>query len=79
MNLFSSRKKAYNTAIPENGIMQRKNRSEMTVFEYRVEIYAVREAEEKMNRMAADGWRVIAVSPNLALGHGIVVTFERQK
>ena len=51
----------------------------MTVFEYRVEIYAVREAEEKMNRMAADGWRVIAVSPNLALGHGIVVTFERQK
>ena len=59
--------------------MQRKNRSEMTVFEYRVEIYAVREAEEKMNRMAADGWRVIAVSPNLALGHGIVVTFERQK
>lgn len=59
--------------------MQRKNRSEITVFEYRVEIYAVREAEEKMNRMAADGWRVIAVSPNLALGHGIVVTFERQK
>ena len=59
--------------------MQRKNRSEITVFEYRVEIYAVREAEEKMNRMAANGWRVIAVSPNLALGHGIVVTFERQK
>ena len=59
--------------------MQRKNRSEITVFEYRVEIYAVREAEEKMNRMAADGWRVIAVSPNLAAGHGIVVTFERQK
>ena len=59
--------------------MQRKNRSEPTMFEYRVEIYAVREAEEKMNRMAAEGWRVIAVSPNLALGHGIVVTFERQK
>ena len=59
--------------------MQRKNRNEPTMFEYRVEIYAVREAEEKMNRMAAEGWRVIAVSPNLALGHGIVVTFERQK
>ena len=59
--------------------MERKNRSEKSMFEYRVEIYAVREAEEKMNRMAADGWRVIAVSPNLALGHGIVVTFERQK
>ena len=49
------------------------------MFEYRVETYAVRKAEEEMNRMAADGWRVIAVSPNLALGHGIVVTFERQK
>ena len=49
------------------------------MFEYRVEIYAVRQAEEKMNRMADDGWRVIAVSPNVAFGHGIVVTYERQK
>ena len=59
--------------------MKRKNRSEMTMFEYRVEIYAVRQAEAEMNRMAADGWRVIAVSPNVAAGHGIVVTYERQK
>ena len=49
------------------------------MFEYRVEIYAVREAEEKMNRLGSVGWRVIAVTPNLAMGHGIVVTFERQK
>ena len=47
------------------------------MFEYRVEIYAVREAEEKMNRLGADGWRVIAVTSNLAMGHGIIVTFER--
>lgn len=51
----------------------------ITVFEYRVEIYAVRSAEAEMNRMAADGWRVIAVSPNIAASHGIVVTFERKK
>ena len=55
------------------------HRGGLTVFEYRVEIYAVRSAETEMNRMAADGWRVIAVSPNIAVSHGIVVTFERKK
>ena len=49
------------------------------MFEYRVEIYAVRKAEEEMNRMAMDGWRVIAVSPNQAAGFGIIVTYERQR
>ena len=49
------------------------------MFEYRVEVYAVRQAEAEMNRMAADGWRVIAVSPNIAMSHGLVVTYERQK
>ena len=39
----------------------------------------VRQAEAEMNRMAADGWRVVAVSPNIAMSHGLVVTFERQK
>ena len=49
------------------------------MFEYRFEVYAVRQAEAEMNRMAADGWRVVAVSPNIAMSHGLVVTFERQK
>ena len=49
------------------------------MFEYRVEVYAVRQAEAEINRMAADGWRVVAVSPNIAMSHGLVVTFERQK
>ena len=49
------------------------------MFEYRVEVYAVRQAEAEMNRMAANGWRVVAVSPNIAMSHGLVVTFERQK
>ena len=49
------------------------------MFEYRMEKYAVRDAEEKMNRMAADGWRVIAVCPNQAGSFGIIVTYERQR
>ena len=48
------------------------------MFEYRVETYPVRRAAEEMNRMAADGWRVIAVSPNQARCFGIVVTYERK-
>ncbi len=49
------------------------------VFEYKIETYAVRKAEEEMNRMAADGWRVIAVCPNQARCFGIIVTYERQR
>ena len=49
------------------------------MFEYKVETYAVRKAEEEMNRMAADGWRVIAVCPNQARCFGIIVTYERQR
>ncbi len=48
------------------------------MFEYKVEIYKVKEAEEQMNLLAQRDWRVIAVSPNMAMGYGIVVTFERQ-
>ncbi len=49
------------------------------MYEYRVETYLVRNAEAEMNRMAADGWRVIAVCPNQARCFGIIVTYERQK
>ena len=49
------------------------------MFEYKVEIYKVKEAENKMNMLASEGWRVIAVMPNAALGYGMVVTFEREK
>ena len=31
-----------------------------------------------MNRWAKEGWRVIAVSPNIAAGYGVVITLERQ-
>ena len=49
------------------------------MYEYRVEKYTVRRAEEEMNRMAADGWRVIAVCPNQAWCYGVIVTYERLK
>ena len=48
------------------------------MFEYKVEIFKVKDAEKEMNRLAQSGWRVVTVSPNMAMGYGIVVTFERQ-
>lgn len=49
------------------------------MYEYKVEAYRVKGAEEEMNKLASEGWRVIAVSPNMAVGYGIVVTYEREK
>ena len=49
------------------------------MFEYRVETYSVKNAEIEMNRLASDGWRVVAVCPNQAMGFGVIVTFERQR
>ena len=44
---------------------------------YRVETYAVRNAEAEMNKMAMEGWRVISVCPNQAAGYGVIVTYEK--
>lgn len=49
------------------------------MYEYKVEVYKVRKAENEMNKLAKEGWRVIAVSPNIANLYGIVVTYERKK
>ena len=38
-----------------------------------------KEAEKEMNKLASEGWRVIAVSPNVGMGYGVVVTYERKK
>lgn len=48
------------------------------MFEYKVEIFKVKNAESGMNKLAQDGWKVIAVSPDVAMGYGVVVTFQRQ-
>lgn len=47
--------------------------------EYKVFTCWVMEAEAQMNRMAAEGWRVVAVTPNHAVGHGVIITYEREK
>ena len=49
------------------------------MYEYKVETYKVKAAETAMNALAAQGWRVISVTPNQAVGFGVVVTYERQK
>ncbi len=47
------------------------------MYEYKVETYNVKNSEAGMNQLAKEGWRVVTVTPNVAIGHGIVVTFER--
>ena len=47
-------------------------------YEYKVETYKVKVAENEMNKLASEGWRVIAVTPNEARFE-IVVTYERKK
>lgn len=53
------------------------------MYEYKVEVYRVKDAENAMNVLAGEGWRVIAVLSNEALRWGakdtIVVTYERNK
>lgn len=48
------------------------------MYEYKVETYKVKDAEKAMNKLAQDGWRVVAVSPNEAMGFGLIVTYERK-
>lgn len=48
------------------------------MYEYKVETYAIKNAEKEMNRLAKENWKVIAVSPNIASGYGVVVTYERK-
>ena len=61
------------------GKREQVRKREISMFEYRVEVYAVRKAEESMNRMAILGWKVISVTPNHAAGFGLVVTYERKR
>lgn len=49
------------------------------MYEYKVETYKVKVAANEMNKLASEGWRVIAVTPNEAMGFGLVVTYERKK
>lgn len=55
------------------------NLEERNVYEYKVETYKVKVAANEMNKLASEGWKVIAVTPNEAMGFGLVVTYERKK
>ena len=49
----------------------------MTMYEYKVDIYKVKYAEEAMNTYAQEGWRVIAVTPHHLAGF-LDVFYERE-
>ena len=38
----------------------------------------VNEMEKTLNQCAKEGWRLATVSPNMAMGMGVVVTLERK-
>lgn len=48
------------------------------MYQYKVETCKVKYAEQKMNEMAKEGWQVVAVSPDIAAGYGVIITFERK-
>ena len=53
------------------------------MYEYKVEVYRVKDAEKEMNSLAKQGWRVISVTACSTLQwtakDTIVVTYERNK
>ena len=47
-------------------------------YKYKVVKAGVNDAQDVMNEYAQKGWRVITVSPNIAMGYGVVITFEKE-
>lgn len=47
------------------------------MYEYKVLTLSVRELEETLNQFAKEGWRLAAMTPNIAKGMGVIVTLER--
>ena len=45
---------------------------------YKVIKTSVNNAENEMNNLAKEGWRVITVSPNVAMGMGVIITLEKE-
>ena len=48
------------------------------MYEYKVLVLKVKECEETFNKFAKEGWRLVAMVPNNAVGYGIVATLERK-
>ena len=49
------------------------------MYEYKVLTLSVHECEKKLNELAKEGWRLVAMSSNvnLAIGMGVIVTMEK--
>ena len=48
------------------------------MYEYKVLNLGVKECEEIFNQLAKDGWRLVTMSPNIAMGMGVIATMERK-
>ena len=68
-------------AKTQNLLAERKSKfvEIIRMYEYKVEVYKVKSAEKEMNMAAKEGWRVVAVSPDIAKLYGVIVTYERKK
>ena len=49
------------------------------MYEYKVIKVVVKNSEKEMNELAKQGCRVVAVSPDIARGMGLVITLEKEK
>ena len=49
------------------------------MFEYKVIKASVNSAQHEMNELAKQGWRVVAVSPNVAMGMGLLSLWKEKR
>lgn len=77
LDLFPPVRTLYDIPVPRGAVRRKKRTGVNSMYMYRVETYAVRNAEAEMNKMAMEGWRVISVCPNQAAGYGVIVTYEK--
>lgn len=63
-------------------MVNKENRKESIMYEYKVSIIKIKDAEDEMNAMAKQGWRVVTVTYCQAAAwakDNVVVTLERSK
>lgn len=48
------------------------------MYEYKVLVLTVKQTESQLNDLAKDGWRLVTMVPNNAIGMGVVATMERK-
>lgn len=48
------------------------------MYEYKVLTLSVKECEKTLNQYAKEGWRLVTMTPNIAMGMGVIATLERK-